>query len=418
LNPVNGRSLKLSIGFLIVFKFIYAALTPFNGDFLNWIGFGVSQLGGSRFQGFYTGTAYVFAFMYYAWILLTGNTSVFRTLRSLFFRGPTIPLPLMTADQFLFAFWMKIPMLLADLATLFLIMHIVKRQTSSRKALFAGVLWAASPLVLLLEAVNTVEIYPALLILLGAYLFFETRTLRSSAALGIGTVLRLSPMLASWIYLLSDFRKGQPRKAIQFVGIQTIFLLGAVSYILLVFGEIPIALIEEHAPTGLLYNEVLSTLGPFLNAPAMEFSAGLGITIPLCVLASWYFTKPTVWSARIVAAEIVLFFSMFFAVSDVFSHFVMWMIPALVVFCVMTRNGTKVYVTFTLAALFQTMLTISLHSTSEGRAFLYIPNANENMAFLSSILMLYPTIPFLPVVSRSLLSAVLLFVVFYIIRET
>lgn len=410
-------AMKVAIATLVLIKCILAALTPFSADFINWVLIGRSFQTGTTFPGIYTGPGFIFAAVYDVWLAATHNSQVAYQLYQAYWTGPNIVK--LSPTIFAFTFVMKTPLLLADALTVYIIFRIVKRrETSEERGLTAGLLWASSPFIFLLEMINTVEIYPALLIMLGSYAIYLSKVKMGSALLALGSVLRLGPLLISWVYVLGLARSREYRTLIEFLAVQFAFFGLGATYVILRYGTNAIVQLLTERP-GIIIPEGLVFVGPFLASSIALNPYGLGLGATFAILVAYVITKPTFWRDRALGAEVIGVFGTYFALVGFYIQFFLWTIPMLVVFAAVTDFGSRRFLVVTGLGFFVALQgEVSRYGAAQGRAILFVPNLDGNMASVSSILSAITWHPLVVALARSLFSASLVLAVFWAIKSS
>ena len=235
---LTSRNMRYVLGLVVAARATLAALMPFAGDFINWTNLGLAVLSGRRYLGIYTGPSYIFAAAFELWLLAGGDVTASHRLAQLYYgHGPSIIGPYLSTDLFAFAFVMKLPLLLADLATMLLVIHIVNDLTkSAAKAMLAAFLWASSPLVFLLEMFNATDVFAGLLILVGVYLVYKERIKAASLSFALCMFVRLSPALFLWVYLVAFARMRMRKQLSEFLAVQGMFLVLGATFIVATSG--------------------------------------------------------------------------------------------------------------------------------------------------------------------------------------
>ncbi|MGD0177950.1 MAG: hypothetical protein ABSC50_14120 [Candidatus Bathyarchaeia archaeon] len=398
-----------------------AAITPFAADFHGSIQYGQLILDGVRpgSIGVYLGPSYISAGTLALWALLTHDPAVRMNLFLVYVEGPNVAGSLVTPEMYAFTLVMKIPVLITDFLTLLAIILIVKSTTRTlSKGLLAGLLWFTSPLVFLTENASLLELYPALLILLGVYLLHRSKTAAGSGTLILGTLLRLAPALFTWIYLVGYARCRQFRRLLIFLAVQVIFVLAAVFYLSSTTGWDSVVQILSGRP-GIIIPEVLTTLGPFIK-PMLGYNPyEIPMSFVFYLLLTYFLTKPQVWQNRSIGVEALAFFAPYYALTSFSIPFLLWGLPTLLVYSMTTRFGPTRFLTITslgfLTYLFESSK--SLMGAYGPTAVFFIPNMNSAMASFSASMSQLYLIPLVPQTFRSLFSASMLLVVFWILKE-
>jgi hypothetical protein len=409
-------AMKVAIATLVLIKCILAALTPFSADFINWILLGRYLQSANIFLGLYTGPSFIFAAVYDVWLAVTHNPQVVDQLYHAYWSGPNIVTP--SPIIFAFTFVMKTPLLLADALTVYIIFQIVKRrETSEERGLTAGLLWASSPLVLLLEMFNTVEIYPALLIMLGSYAIYLSKIKTGSALLALGSALRLAPLLISWVYVVALARSREYRTLVEFLAVQFAFFGFGATYVVLRYGSHAFFQFFTERP-GIVIPEGLTFIGPFLGSSLSLNPYGLGLGATFAILMAYIISQPTKWPNRPLGAEVVAMFGVFFALVWFYIDFFLWVIPMLVIFALVANFGSRRFLLVTGLGLLFALVQFPQYENAYGKAVLFIPNLNGTMLYVSSILTAIIWHPVIVALARSLLSASLVLTVFWAIKDS
>jgi hypothetical protein len=349
---------------------------------------------------------YLYAGTYSLWLLLTNNSTVASRLDTFFFLRPGYAGPFLSPEILAYTLFMKIPLLIADAITLLLIMHVVRSFThDSMKGYVAGLLWATSPLVFLLEMSTTVEIYVALFILLGVFALTQGRGKTSSLWFALGSVLRFAPLLFIWLYFIGFLRSRKFRTFVEFLGVQVLVFGLAVGAVVGLVGLSPLIQLVGARP-GILIPEILTSFGP----PDPD----IGLALVSYVLVAYYVTKPMIWANRNLGSEVVLFFAAYCALTSFSIPFLLWMLPVFTAYSVVTKFGPKRFVFATLSGLAFFFFEAPSHLAQQGRAFLFIPNVNDALANASVTLSEFPYLPhIIPEVFRSIFSGVMLFLILW-----
>lgn len=411
----RNHTLLLALALTIATRVAYATFSPFAPDFPSWVSLGIEMFSGNRYFGVYTGPAFFYALAFGLWTFIGGDPTVATRLSNLYQSGPMIPGPYITPDMWAFTLVMKIPFLVFDLAIAFLIIRMVSRITDSpQTGLTAGILWEASPLVSLSGMFSTGDIYPALLILLGSYMIYQSRIKLGSLCFGLGTILRLSPLLISWIYVAAFLRLRKWRDLASFVLVQLAVLCTALAYVIALKGPDTLFALLSPVRPGLLVVETLQAMGPYFGSGISLNPYQLGISSVLYLVVAYFFTKKRVWSARPIGSEALAIFCVYFAFAPFFPIFVIWMLPLLTAYSCSTNFGKSKFLIVTLSGLATILASSSIGYMGSGRALFLVPNLNAQMAYASSLLSQFDQYPVLTGLVRSIFSGMLLFLLFWI----
>lgn len=422
------KTLALLVGLVaaITIRIFLATMASFSSDFFNWAGLGQTVLWGApaSFFGVYAGPAYISSAALSTWISLTHDPNVRLVLEALYMSDIPQAGSRITPEMYWFTFVMKLPMLITDLITILSVVLIVRTVTrSTSRGLLAGLLWASSPLVFVLEGTSLLEIYPALLILLAAYTIRRASpivgSMIGSAILMVGALLRFAPLLLIWIYVIAFIRLRQIKTLAWFLAVQTGTALLVLSYFIPASGWGGISSTLSSRWPGVIIPEVLSTAGPFITARGGYNSYDIGLSFAAYLLLAYFVTKPGTWQSRPIGSEVLAFFAPYFALTSFQAPFLLWVIPTLLVYAMTTGFGARRFLLSTSLGFLYYLFEASKHlmGAYKPSAVFYIPNMNSTMVSLSATLyQLYLTQP-LPQVFRSLFSASLILVIFWLLKE-
>jgi hypothetical protein len=422
------KTVILLIGLTVAIgtRVLLAEMTPFSSDFFTWAGLGQSLLGGLpvSFFGVYAGPAYISGAALSVWISLTHNPYIRSQFENLYLNGSTNPGSSITPEMYAFTLVMKLPMLITDLLTIITIIVIVRSVSgSTSRGLLAGILWTSSPLIFLLETTSLLEIYPALLILLAAFAIRRASpivgSIIGSAFMAVGVIIRFAPLLLIWIYVIAFARLRQIKTLAGFLAVQVTVALLALFYFVQTSGWDSIPAVLNSRWPGVVIPEVLSTVGPFITARGGYNSYDIGLSFAAYLLLAYFVTKPSTWQSRPVGSEVLAFFAPYFALTSFHAPFLLWMIPTFLVYAMTTGFGARRFILSTSLGFLYYLFEASKHlmGAYKPNAVFYIPNMNNTMVSLSATLyQLYLTQP-LPQVFRSLFSASLILVIFWLLKE-
>ncbi len=401
------RETRLLFALLVieVVRVLLFAMTNYNLEFFNWVkmGQGILYRHGAFF-GVYQAPAYIYAADYAMWLLLTHN--------------PNPPLGTLAVENLAFTLIMKIPFLISDVAIILLIIHVVRKSTNSPgRALWAAMLWATSPLVLLCETHSPADILPALLILSGSYAIYRSRARLGSFSFAIGSVLRLAPLLVTWIYVVAFTRLRQFKNLMGFLGIQLALFVCGILFIQYFFGHSAFQVLEGSRYPGVFIPEIVSGLSAAVNPGIAYNPVQLNLGIIAFIFVGYLVTRVPIWNGRVSGVEVLAFLAAYFAL--VFQDaFILWLLPLLFVYAFITRYGPVRLLLTNILGFFYVLISDSNYYTAHGAAVLLVPNLNKTMNTLSSNLLLLggsasPLTPFF----RSIFSASLVLILLWILRE-
>lgn len=402
---------------LVCVKFVLFALTPFASDFINWTMSGIDVTQGKMFLGVYTGPAYIYAATYSVWRLAGGDPSITRHLVTMYNRMPIAPFKPIPLELFAFTFVMKLPLVLWEIFTIILIMRIVREMTRSRSiARISGLLWASSPLVFLSESVGTSDLYAGTLILLGVFMLYRSRIKTASLSFALGSILRLSPLLISWVYIIALARLRKRKELVEFLAIQLSFVIAALVYAGSVAGMN--AVFEVFTPSysvGVLLPEALSAFGPLIPPRAEYNQFGLGLSLTFYLLVAAVLTRPAAWLSREMGSEALAIFGIFFAFTEYFPQFLTWMLPLFVVYASATGFGSRRFLLVTLLGAAKIIFANSKYFAGYGNAVFFIPNMNDTMVAISSLLLTLDSMSLVVTLLQELFGALLLFTALWVL---
>jgi hypothetical protein len=266
-----------------------------------------------------------------------------------------------------------------------------------------------------LENYTTVEIYPALLILIGTFAIYHMRTEIGSAFMGLGTLTRFVPLLFIWIYLVAFARSRRFRMLIGFVIVQLGFLLLGVLALTYLWGPDAVIRMLSERP-GVVAPEIVTSFGPFVSG-VYPYNPDIGVGFVCYGVLAYFLTKPSLWKSRPFGAETVSFFALYFALTSFSIPFMLWLFPTLVVFAMVTGFGARRYLLTTALGFLFYLFEAPAHLSQEGRAVFFIPNLNQAFATTSATMNGLASVPLLPEISRARFSASLILVVFWVFKS-
>jgi len=285
----------------------------------------------------------------------------------------------------------------------------------------SGLLWASSPFVAFAEMAAPSDILPALLILLGVYAIYRSKIRSGSLILALGTVLRFAPLLFDWIYVAAFLRMRQFKNLVSFLAIQLgLFAIGIVAIGFLCCRGNPILVVGGllGGRPGIRVQEALSGLGLFLR-PQIGYNAyQLGLSLSASMVITYYLTKRSVWNQRLMGAEALILLAAYFGLTSYFVHFLLWIIPIFIIYAVATKFGsTRFLLTTLLAAAMMAVMESKIATARNQHAVFFIPTMNAAMVTLSMNLYYLDSLVLIPSILRSVLSAFLLFLMFWIVGD-
>jgi hypothetical protein len=422
-NRTEKWLLLIALSAAIVVRLFLSTFAIFVNDFHNYATLGRFVLSGVSLGDFgvYTVPAYISSAALSLWLWLSHDPQVQSQLYAIYVNHPPNPgsLTSLTSEMLAFTFVMKLPMLIADFLTIIAIITIVKSIShNTNRALFAGLLWASSPIVFLFENSYLYDIYPALLILVGAFAIRYIRPIAGSiigsAFLAVGILIRLSPVLFVWIYLIALLRLRQLKNLVEFLGVQAAIALLVLYSLVHTSGWNSVTALAGARP-GIVIPEALTTLGPFITSTIKYNPYGIGLSFILYLLMAYFITKPATWQSRSMGLEVLAFFAPYYALTSFSIPYLLWALPTILVYALTTRFGSTRFLLSTWLAFAAYLFESSPYIMAS--SVFFIPNMNTAMSYLSSFLYQLNQVPLLPQIFRSLFSATLLLVVFWVLKE-
>ena len=402
----------------VVLKIIYAALSPFSTDFVINILTGNQILTGQRFLGVYTGPGYVFAATYYLWLHLTGDSGVLYILYGGLFGGQ--PDWSQLFRMYAFTLFMRVPVIAADIAALLVVIFTVKSITASTtRGLSAGFLWATCPLVFLLDMATSVEIYPALLILLGAIAIRRTRVKAGAAIYSVAVLFRLAPLIFIWVYAVAYGRLRKLKSMLSFFGVISAVVAVGLVFVVATVGMRGLIAFFRGQPAyyTVLTPEVLGSIGPFISQ-IVPYNPDIGLYLFAYAVLAYVCTGRSAWENRVLGAEVLMLLSAYYAITSFETPFLLWMIPLLVVYSAATRFGPRRFLfVSTLGLVFYILESASRPPVPpHAGEFFFLPLMNDGFKQGAAVLHWLNSLPLLAEVFRSLFSASLFYLIFWVVR--
>lgn len=378
----------MAIVITTVAKIIYATLTPWSHDFINYTTLGAQAIQGSISSfGIYTGSALLFALSYLLWVAVTHNPQlvfdIYHHFMTGFWGGPPGSIVHVDANVFLFSFILKVPFILADIIITVLIVMLTRRLTGSPSSgLRAGVFWAISPLCFLLENWGPVDVMAALFILAGTYAFYKRRSISAGVLLAIGALMRLAPLFLLPLLIVAMLRNRRFLEMARFLcSFCLVLSLGPV-YLVASYGAGAFMALLYQRP-GILVDEVLVLIGPYISPIVTYNPYPLGLGLISYALVTAYITHPRRWGNRNFGEEALLAFAASFALTGIVGAFVLWVLPLLAIFAVTRNFGLSRYLLLNLSGFAFLVITQSQGAFASGQAVLFIPSINSTLAAVS-----------------------------------
>lgn len=142
-----------------------------------------------------------------------GLASLFLSPKMLGVRVDTLSLPVETwklppiVTSPLFNVLSKLPLIVADALIGIILYDILKGMRDEKQAKMCFILWFFNPLVILIDSVHgQFDVLPTLMTVLAFCLLCDHKCLASGIAIGIGTLLKIFPILLAPLYLFSIYK--------------------------------------------------------------------------------------------------------------------------------------------------------------------------------------------------------------------
>jgi hypothetical protein len=268
-----------------------------------------------------------------------------------------------SAGIYLLVFMLKLPLLVLDvLVGLLLYEMLIAEGLPEKKASLGFFIWFVNPYVFLVnEMWGAIDLIPALLVLLAIFCLRVKKPLRGAAAFGAAIAAKLFPVLLLPIIpsigRRSKFTLAFIASAVLGVGAY----LAWVSYA----GFDPGLQLRQYDPFTQYFDEYALLTGSGANIGL----ATIALVVTYAFLAEkWPRDRERLWEPMLVV------FLVFFAFSNWFPQFLMWMIPLLVLDGVVGEKKRWIFMSVLLSsALFMNVFSFYPYFTANGHAFFFIP---------------------------------------------
>ncbi|MGD0177139.1 MAG: hypothetical protein ABSC50_09985 [Candidatus Bathyarchaeia archaeon] len=264
---------------------------------------------------------------------------------------------------YLLVFMEKFPLLILDFVTGLLLYQILLREgLSEKKASIGFFLWFLNPYVIVVNQMwAAIDLIPTLLLLLSIFFVQARKPLRGAVAFGAAIAAKLFPVL-----LLPIFAS---------IGKRSKFTLAFVTSTVLGVG----AYFAWVAYAGFNPGFQLQQYDPFMQyfedyAVVTSNGAHIGLaTVALIVVYAFVAEKWPRTSERLYE-PVLMAFLVWFALSNWFPQFLMWMIPLLIIDGIVSEKKHWVFTVILLStALFLDVFALYPYFTANGHAFFFIP---------------------------------------------
>jgi hypothetical protein len=267
-----------------------------------------------------------------------------------------------SAGLYLLVFMEKLPLLILDIAAGLLIYEILLSEgLGEKKASLGFFLWFLNPYVILVnESWGAVDLIPTLLVLSTIFLLRARRPLQGATAFGAAIAAKLFPVLLLPIFLSIGKRS---KFTLAFV---TSAFLGVGAYVAWAsYAGFDLGLqLHQYDPFTQFFDEYrfLTSSGSYI---------GLA---PIALVVTYAFLAEK-WPrdhARLYEPMLVVFL-VFFAFSNWFPQFLMWMIPLLILDGIVSEKRSWIFMCVLLSsALFINVFSFYPYFTANGHAFFFI----------------------------------------------
>jgi len=366
--------------FLIV-KAAISAVTVFSND---WLGVSLAAAeGNTGIHGSYLVWFLLFRMIFLSWLALPIDHPNLSGSLGFWYYNPT---PSVT----LLVLMLKVPAIVADALSGFLVYRIVLMGTNSRKNAYRGFkIWFYNPLVLLLgEMFGSADIIATMLVLVCVYYFLKERYLVSAIFLVLGTAFRTYPLLMLPILVVSLYQREERRRRNM-----SIFLTGvlapiaaAIICLVVIFGAR--FLFEIIAGQ----SDYWFFLGYFIWLADTSHDVQIATTIIMLVLVLLLiYSHKALRKGHLdpsnkdndVLSYLFLFYLALLAFSYWHPQFLLWVIPFVTIDVGLRKSSMKLFVLFTLTAALGSLTYYGFYFSAWGNALFLIPNYGSLMTELS-----------------------------------
>lgn len=263
----------------------------------------------------------------------------------------------------LYASLEKLPLIAADLLTGALLAMVVHRQTgNAQRSLSAFALWFLNPLVIVDSSIHgAFDILPVLLMLCSLFLLDSRRYALAGIALGLGSSLKVFPILLLPFMVLLIYRqvgsnlRRLPRDLLIFLGCTAatgavFFLPSGVLSDYLLYGTTGASAGEGFWGFGVwswLSVPIINAPGRWLSVHTMEALLATGILAALLLLAAWSWTWRSMakgaFSPPMLWGGFAAIYASWLLNAAVHPQYVEWILPFLLLQVVLLREGWRTY---------------------------------------------------------------------------
>ncbi len=395
----------------VAVKSVIAYVTPLSDDFNNIVRGVLSVLplpncGFPPSEGGFWSVVYYFC--YWLWRVFPVDhpygSVIFPTRNYFTMHVP----PVLTPGTLLLFFCMKLPNVLIDIMSGFLVGLIVWRLAGRRELADAALfLWMVNPYVtLIVEMFASVDVVMLFFLLIGIYYFIGKRYMLGGLFVGFAIGVRLFPIVMLPLFIIFLLGKGVFRLSFHRLGFLlpgrlancsmkiplswSFALISLSSFFLVTFPR----LFPLHAHRGLVYTLVpdiggLQDYEFFLGPTLSHFGQEVGVTVVLCTI--YLFVVYRVWRRDDeggLPAALLGFLMVVFAFSYFHPQFLLWCMPFLVVDYLVNGRRKAYPLIFVVLVFLYCVFFFSFYFTSWGNSFFFVPNFNSIVKTLSYALLL------------------------------
>jgi hypothetical protein len=352
---------RFLVAVALALKFVLATATPLGYDFVRYMSMALA-LDTVPSSPWILMIHYIYA----AWLSLPIEHGDFLAAVS---TAPHVILP----SHYLLTAMVKIPLVTADFASAFLVYSLgVRLDESAALARKSVIVWLANPFTtFFIEMWGSIDVFLVALSLAGILLAFNEHAKSSAASIGVGILLRVSPII-TWLTIGTWLRR-EKSTAWNYATFVMAGLLGLVGYMYWVTegNATQLTLLLQGAPLYTQYSPVTFT---FSSYSFRQTSLG-GLTIIVVTLL--YLIALDIWP-RTIAAIIGLELSailLLYSLADWIPTAFLWAIPFITLWRP-SRTRLRYAIVFHVLVLVYILFFFGSALNAGGSSFLFIPLQN------------------------------------------
>jgi len=331
-HDIDLRSRLFPIALLVVIpiKCVLAAIAPNSYDFTS-IANGAHAVVNyqSMLEGPYTFSFNFISLFCRLWLLLPVD-------HQWIYSGNTFnPSP----SAFLLVFILKIPLIVFDVLTGFLIYRLVLSLSQDQNAAKLGAAaWLLNPyLTIIIEMDGTIDIIATFLTFLSCYLFVRGRYLISGVSLAVATMARFYPIALAPFFGLAILREGKRRNLYTMI-VSYLAPLALVAAILLVrFGTRFLELIYSLPAGG---NREFTWFLGFRPNTSSNSGAELSSVAFVCIFVALLMLRIWKYDRRLILDVVLIGLITYIGLSHFNRYYTIWVIPFLTLDLAMHKDGS------------------------------------------------------------------------------